>query len=88
MPGFSNGWLTAFKQRHNLHQSVRHGEAGVFDHEQLKLDLATIQEELQAYDNNSIYNMDKTALLEDKPKLYNCNRTNGWKKGRKSLFYS
>ena len=29
---------------------------------QLELDLATIQEELQAYDNNNIYNMDQTVL--------------------------
>ena len=39
MPGFSNGWLTAFKQRHNLCQWVRHSEAGVVGCEQLKLDL-------------------------------------------------
>ena len=38
------------------------GEAGVVDCKQLELDLTTIQEELQAYDNNTIYNMDKTAL--------------------------
>ena len=43
MPGFSNDWLIAFKQKHNLRQSVRHGEAGVVDCKQLKLDLATIQ---------------------------------------------
>ena len=62
MPGFSNGWLTVFKQRHNLRQWVRHGEAGVVDCSQLELDLATIREELQANINDSIYNMDKTVL--------------------------
>ena len=62
MPGFFNSWLTALKQRHNLRQWVRHGEAGVVDRKQLELDLATIQEDLQAYNNNIIYNMDKTAL--------------------------
>ena len=62
MSGFSNGWLTAFKQRHNLRQWMRHDKAGVVDCKQLELDLATIREELQAYNNDSIYNMDKTAL--------------------------
>ena len=63
MPNFSNGWLTAFKHRHNLCQWVRHGETDVVDCKQLELDLATIQEEeLQAYNNNNIYNMDKTAF--------------------------
>ena len=62
MLGFSNGWLTAFKQRHILCQWVRHGKAGLVDCKQLKLDLATISEELQAYNHNSIYNMNKTPL--------------------------
>ena len=62
MPGFSNGWLIVFKQRPNLRQWVRHGKAGVVDCKQLGLDLATTQEVLQAYNNNDIYNMDKTAF--------------------------
>ena len=41
---------------------MRHCEAGVVDCKQLELDSATIQEELQAYKNNSVYNIDKTAF--------------------------
>ena len=41
---------------------MQHGEAGVVDCKQLKQDLATIREELQAYNSNSINNMDKVPV--------------------------
>ncbi len=48
-PQWSNGWLTAFKQRHHINQKLRHGESAGVDRMQLELDLAELRTFLSDY---------------------------------------
>ena len=41
-PGFSNGWLKAFKKQHRIRKVIQHGESGGIDHVELELDLIDI----------------------------------------------
>lgn len=59
----SSGWLTRFKNRHDLHFFKKHGEAG-------SVDEATVQEEIKRvrvitdqFKPCDIYNMDETGLF-------------------------
>ncbi len=62
-PQWSDGWLTAFKQRHHINQKLRHGESAGIDRTQLELDLAELRTFLSDYPLEDIYNMDETGLF-------------------------
>jgi DDE superfamily endonuclease/Tc5 transposase DNA-binding domain len=62
-PSWSEGWLTAFKQRHHISQRMRHGESAGVDRMQLELDLAELRTFLSDYHLDDIYNMDETGLF-------------------------
>ena len=62
-PHWSDGWLTAFKQRHHIKQKMRHGESAGVDRMQLELELAELRTFLSDYDLDDIYNVDETGLF-------------------------
>ena len=62
MPGFSNGWLHSYKQRHGLRQRTLHGEAGKVDLEKLYEELEVLRAKLLLHANSDIYNVDETGL--------------------------
>jgi Tc5 transposase DNA-binding domain len=62
-PQWSNGWLTAFKQRYYINQKLRHGESAEINRIQLKLDLAELRTFLSDYPFEDIYNMNETSLF-------------------------
>lgn len=62
-PKFSHGWLHKFKQRHNIRQRIRHGEAAQVDREALEEDLKELQRICDEYQLQDIYNMDETGLF-------------------------
>ena len=61
----SNGWLTSFKERHNLKQIKCHGEAGSADEEVVKRERERIRDLIKEknYTWNDIFNMDETGLF-------------------------
>lgn len=62
-PKFSTGWLEGFKTRHSIKKIRKHGEAGAVDLIVVEEELQGIGETVQPYDNEDIYNMDKSALF-------------------------
>lgn len=59
----SNGWLDSAKDRMNLHQIVRHGEAASISPEAVALARSETQQVLKGYALRDIYNMDETGLF-------------------------
>lgn len=62
-PKFSNGWLEAFKKRHNVYRRIRHGEAAQVDREALEEQLKKLHLICEEYNLRDIYNMDETGLF-------------------------
>lgn len=62
IPKFSNGWLQAFKKRHQIKRYTRHGEAGAVDRV-FEKELIELREDILPYSDRDIYNMDETALI-------------------------
>jgi Tc5 transposase DNA-binding domain len=62
-PKFSYGWLHKFKQRHNIRQQIRHGEAAQINRKALEEDLKELRLVCNEYQLQDIYNMDETGLF-------------------------
>lgn len=60
---FSDGWLTSFKKRYGIKFRVLNGEEASIDPEIINTNLPILQEKLNMYDPNDIYNFDETALF-------------------------
>jgi hypothetical protein len=60
---FSNGWLGSAKDRMNLRQVVRHGEAAAVSSDAVALARAEAQKAVTGYELCDIYNMDETGLF-------------------------
>jgi hypothetical protein len=60
---FSNGWLTKFKQRHQIRSHHRFDENGVADTEIIEESLPRIRTILDQYALVDIYNMDETRFF-------------------------
>ena len=60
-----NGWLASFKNRHNLKEMKRHGEAGSADEEIVEKEQEQIRDliKTKGYAWNDIFNMDETGLF-------------------------
>jgi hypothetical protein len=66
LPEFSQGWLTGFKQRHQIQQRIQHGEAGSISNSISSLildEMKAIRTLCGEYPEDCIYNMDKTGLF-------------------------
>ena len=59
----SNGWLDLAKDRMNLKQVVRHGEAASISPKAVALAHSEIQEMLDGFELCDVYNMDETGLF-------------------------
>jgi hypothetical protein len=59
---FSDGWLTAFEHRHGLRLRERFGEAASADPEVVRQGQQLLQDLLDLYEPEDIYNMDETGL--------------------------
>ena len=59
----SNGWLTSFKDRHNLKEMKHHSEAGSADEEVVKSKRNTRPYQEKGYAWNDVFNMDETGLF-------------------------
>ena len=54
----SEGWITRFKNRHNLRQRTKHGEAGSADNSDITTEIMEeIREATNSYNPDDIYNM-------------------------------
>jgi len=60
---FSNGWLEAFKLRHEIKSFCCFGESGSVDMNAINLALLGIYQLLDQYVWKDIYNMDETGLF-------------------------
>jgi hypothetical protein len=60
---FSSGWLTKFKQRHQIQSHRQFGESGVADTKIIEESLPRIRTILDQYALANIYNMDETGLF-------------------------
>jgi hypothetical protein len=60
---FSSGWLTKFKQQHQIWSHRRFGENGAADTKIIEESLPRIRTILDQYALADIYNMDKTMLF-------------------------
>ncbi|CAG8444282.1 2386_t:CDS:2, partial [Acaulospora morrowiae] len=60
---FSYGWLTRFKERHNIRLRRKHGEAGSVDQSTARISLPGIQRIIQMYNLNNVFNFDETSLF-------------------------
>ena len=59
----SIGWLNNFKQRHNISQYMRHGEADSAPLDTLPREREKLQQIISNYDANDIFNCDETGLF-------------------------
>jgi len=61
----SDGWLTRFKERHGLAQSVRHGEAASAHGRTVEAERKRIRELIKSsgYELRDVFNMDETGLF-------------------------
>lgn len=64
---FSNGWLDAYKQRHNIRATRYHGEAASVPMEAVATGRAQVQAICKDYDLCDIYNFDETGLYYRMP---------------------
>ena len=71
---FSNGWLRSFKKRHNFRCFKSHGESAEIDEEVLEEQLLGIQERLNNYTLNDIWNCDEFGLAYNMPSTSTINR--------------
>src|SRR2546423_1497950 len=60
---FSNGWIEKFKQRHNLHKVIMHGEAASAPLESLPAERRRLQEVISNFDPEDVFNADETELF-------------------------
>ena len=60
---YSKGWLQKFKKRHVISKHVAHGEADSADPIAVSQGNLQLQEDLDTYDPQDIYNMDETGLF-------------------------
>jgi hypothetical protein len=60
---FSNGWLEAFKVRHEIKKHRRFGESGSIDMTTVATALLGIRQVLDTYEWRDIYNMDESGLF-------------------------
>ena len=60
---FSNGWIEKFKKRNNIHSYRFHGEANSAPLEILSEERKNLQEILQDYTLDNIFNADETGLF-------------------------
>jgi hypothetical protein len=59
----SNGWINGFKERHNLKQYVKWGEAKSAPLETLEEEREILREIIKDYDLNDVFNCDETGNL-------------------------
>lgn len=59
----SLSWVQKFKRRYNIRLRVTHGEAGSVDTAQLEAQRAELQELIEQYDPDDVYNFDETGLF-------------------------
>ena len=63
-PQWSNGWLSGFKQRHQLKSLRQHGEAAsAKTGRQTQAIMQHVRQECSKFDPANIYNMDETGLF-------------------------
>jgi hypothetical protein len=60
---FSNGWLEAFKNRHDIKSYRCFGESGSANMAMIEESLPRIRLTLDQYERRDIYNMDETGLF-------------------------
>jgi len=60
----SNGWINGFKERHNLKQYVKWGEAKSAPLESLEEERKVLREITKDYDLNDVFNCDETGNLK------------------------
>ncbi len=60
---FSNGWLEAFKNRHDIKSYRRFGEFGSANMAVIEESLPQIRLTLDQYERRDIYNMDEIGLF-------------------------
>jgi hypothetical protein len=58
----SDGWLTAFEKRHGLRLHQQYGEAASAGPETVRLGRERLQELVELFDPQDVYNMDETGL--------------------------
>ncbi|RAW30171.1 hypothetical protein PC110_g13473 [Phytophthora cactorum] len=63
MLAFSNGWLDAFKARHNFKEFKLHGESGSVCTQDIPNQIASVRDVLKLYALQDIYKMDETGLF-------------------------
>ena len=60
----SEGWITRFKNRHNIRQQSKHDEAGSADISEVTAEImAEIREASASYNPDDTYNMDETGYF-------------------------
>jgi hypothetical protein len=59
----SNGWLEAFKNRHDIKSYRRFGDSGLANMAVIEESLPQIRLTLDQYERRDIYNMDETGLF-------------------------
>jgi hypothetical protein len=62
-PEFSQGWLTRFKQRHDIHKNIHYRETSSVPDQAIE-EMKSIQTLLGEYEENNVYNMDETGLYQ------------------------
>lgn len=63
LPDFSNRWVDRFKNRHDIKQRTRHGEANSVDDAATEEQLVEIREIIALYDSADVYNCDESGLF-------------------------
>ncbi|KAI7951847.1 hypothetical protein MJO28_007531 [Puccinia striiformis f. sp. tritici] len=63
----SSGWLESFKNRHQLQNFRKHGEAASADITVVESEIIRMQEITKDYNLKNIFNMDKTGLFYSMP---------------------
>jgi hypothetical protein len=60
---FSDGWLSAFKNRNGIKRMTRYGEAMSANNELIEESIPKLKEVIEKYHPNDVYNFDETALF-------------------------
>ena len=83
-PKLSEGWITRFKNRHNLRQRTKHGEAGSADNSGITTEIMEeIREATKSYNPDDIYIMDETDFWKMVPdRSLGTERTSGLKQDK------
>lgn len=59
----SQGWLTQFKNCHNLNHIKKHGEAASVNPEDVGAEIICVRAITDEYNPSNVYNMDETGLF-------------------------